>query len=44
MTLAISKIVEVCDFERFEKMPKFALFLGLVPSEGSSDIRLIVTV
>ncbi len=34
---AISMIVEVGDFERFEKAPKFASFLGLVPSEDSSD-------
>ena len=34
---ALSMIVEVGDFERFEKAPKFASFLGLVPSEDSSD-------
>lgn len=33
-------IVEVGDFERFEKAPKFASFLGLVPSEDSSDTRV----
>lgn len=33
---ALSMIVEVGDFERFEKAPKFAAFLGLVPSENSS--------
>ncbi len=38
---ALSMIVEVGDFKRFEKAPKFAGFLGLVPSEASSaeDIR-----
>ena len=34
---ALLMIVEVGDFERFEKTPKFASFLGLVPSEDSSD-------
>ncbi len=34
---ALSMIVEVGDFERFEKAPKFAGFLGLVPSEDSSS-------
>ena len=34
---ALLMIVEVGDFERFEKAPKFASFLGLVPSEDSSD-------
>lgn len=33
---ALSMIVEVGDFKRFEKAPKFAGFLGLVPSENSS--------
>lgn len=33
---ALSMIVEVGDFERFEKAPRFAAFLGLVPSEDSS--------
>jgi transposase len=33
---ALSMVVEVGDFERFEKAPKFAAFLGLVPSESSS--------
>ncbi len=37
---ALSIIVEVGDFERFEKAPKFAAFLGLVPSEDSSDTRV----
>ena len=37
---ALSMIVEVGDFERFEKAPKFAAFLGLVPSEDSSDQRI----
>lgn len=35
--IALLMIVEVGDFERFEKAPKFASFLGLVPSEDSSD-------
>ena len=30
-------VVEVGDFSRFEKAEKFAAFLGLVPSEESSD-------
>ena len=33
---ALSMIVEVGDFERFEKAPRFAAFLGLVSSEDSS--------
>ena len=33
---ALSMLVEVGDFERFEKASKFAAFLGLVPSENSS--------
>jgi transposase len=33
-------VVEVGDFKRFEKAPKFAAFLGLVPSEDSSDQRI----
>ena len=37
---ALSMIVEIGDFERFEKIPKFASFLGLVPSEDSSDTRV----
>ena len=37
---ALSMVVEVGDFERFEKAPKFASFLGLVPSEDSSDTRV----
>lgn len=37
---ALSMIVEVGDFERFEKASKFASFLGLVPSEDSSDTRV----
>lgn len=34
---ALSMAVEVGDFGRFEKAPKFAAFLGLVPSEDSSS-------
>lgn len=34
---ALSMIVEVGDFERFAKPEKFASFLGLVPSEDTSD-------
>ena len=37
---ALSMIVEVGDFERFEKAPKIASFLGLVPSEDTSDMRV----
>jgi transposase len=37
---ALSMVVEVGDFKRFEKAPKFAAFLGLVPSEDSSDQRI----
>ena len=37
---ALSMIVEVGDFERFEKAPKFAAFLGLVPSEDSSNTKV----
>ena len=33
---ALSKVVEIGDFNRFEKAPKFAGFLGLVPREDSS--------
>ena len=33
---ALSMVVEIGDFKRFEKAPKFAGFLGLVPSEDSS--------
>lgn len=33
---ALSMMVEIGDFNRFEKAPKFAGFLGLVPSENSS--------
>ena len=33
---ALSMVVEIGDFNRFEKAPKFAGFLGLVPSECSS--------
>lgn len=33
---ALSMVVEIGDFSRFEKAPKFAGFLGLVPSESSS--------
>lgn len=33
---ALSMIVEIGDFDRFEKATKFAGFLGLVPSEDSS--------
>lgn len=33
---ALSMVVEIGDFHRFEKAPKFAGFLGLVPSEDSS--------
>ena len=33
---SIINVVEVGDFNRFEKAPKFAGFLGLVPSENSS--------
>ena len=32
----LSMVVEIGDFNRFEKAPKFAGFLGLVPSENSS--------
>ena len=32
----VSMVVEIGDFNRFEKAPKFAGFLGLVPSENSS--------
>lgn len=34
---ALSMIVETGDFERFEKAPEFAGFLGPVPSEDSSS-------
>jgi len=34
---ALSVIVEVGDFERFAKAEKFTAFLGLVPSEETSD-------
>lgn len=34
---ALSMIVEIGDFERFDKAEKFAGFLGLVPSENSSS-------
>ena len=34
---ALSMLVEVGDFERFEKASRFAAFLGLVPSEDSSS-------
>lgn len=37
---ALSMIVEVGDFKRFEKAPKFASFLGLVPSESSSSEKV----
>lgn len=33
---ALSMVVEIGDFNRFEKAPKFAGFLELVPSENSS--------
>lgn len=33
---ALSIVVEIGDFNRFEKAPKFAGLLGLVPSEDSS--------
>lgn len=33
---ALSMLVEIGDFERFENAPKFAAFLGLVPGEDSS--------
>ena len=33
---ALSMLVEIGDFKRFEKASKFAGFLGLVPSESSS--------
>lgn len=33
---ALSMVVEIGDFDRFEKATKFAGFLGLVPSEDSS--------
>ena len=33
---ALSMVVEIGDFNRFEKAPKFAGFLGLVPIENSS--------
>lgn len=34
---SLSMIVEAGDFERFAKPEKFAAFLGLVPSEETSD-------
>ena len=34
---ALSLLVEVGDFERFEKAPRFAAFLGLVPGEDSTS-------
>lgn len=34
---ALSMVVEVGDFNRFEKASKFAAFLGLTPSESSSS-------
>lgn len=34
---SLSMVVEVGDFERFAKPEKFAAFLGLVPSEETSD-------
>ncbi len=34
---SLSMVVEVGDFSRFEKAEKFVAFLGLVPSEESSD-------
>lgn len=34
---ALSMVVEIGDFERFTKPEKFAAFLGLVPSEETSD-------
>lgn len=37
MHTSLSMVVEVGDFSRFEKAEKFAAFLGLVPSEESSD-------
>lgn len=37
---ALSMAVEVGDFKRFEKASRFAAFLGLVPSEDSSDERV----
>lgn len=37
---ALSMIVEVGDFERFSKAPNFSAFLGLVPSEDSSDTKV----
>lgn len=33
---ALSMVVEIGDFNRFEKVPKFAGFLGLVSSEDSN--------
>ena len=43
---ALSLLVEVGDFRRFEKAPNFAGFLGLVPGEDSSGggrNRLVIT-
>lgn len=37
---ALSMVVEVGDFERFEKTPRFAAFLGFVPSEDFGDRRI----
>ena len=34
---ALSMLVEVGDFERFEKAPMFAAFLGLVPGENTTS-------
>jgi len=37
---ALSMVVEIGDFKRFEKAPKFAGFLGLVPSEDLSGDKV----
>ena len=37
---ALSMVVEIGDFKRFDKAPKFAGFLGLVPSEDSSGDKV----
>jgi transposase len=42
----LSMVVEIGNFNRFEKTPKFAGFLGLVPSEcssGESTYRFSIT-
>lgn len=37
---ALSMLVEIGDFKRFEKASKFAGFLGMVPSENSSGDKV----